>query len=181
MFCQKCGHQLDDNQKFCHKCGAATVNAPVLQSSSPQYQLVAHCSAPSPIDDDDEEEEEEVEEEFEEDDDSGSSGFWFGLVKILFIALAIWALIHYNPSEKKQADVVTDELAKIVRRNPDALWTAAYVKSNLQYQDLWIVSWTYVEPKGRNVKGAFGNDYVLCSVGFCGMVIPCIDIKTYRK
>lgn len=23
MFCIKCGHQLDDNQKFCHKCGTA--------------------------------------------------------------------------------------------------------------------------------------------------------------
>lgn len=46
MFCVKCGQQLDDNQKFCHKCGtpmgtiAQGQNQPVGYAPAPQQAMM---------------------------------------------------------------------------------------------------------------------------------------------
>ena len=178
MFCTKCGQQVDDNQKFCHKCGAQL------------YRIQPVIADDDRIEDEDEDDDEydddeyddDVEEEEDYDDsDSDSEINWGKIISVaskwISALVIIWVLVYHNPTFEEQSKEVSKSLKEQVIRNPSHLFTAAYVKRNLKYKNFWVVSWTYVMPNGYSNRGLLGKNPVMCSFGICGLVIPIVEIN----
>lgn len=49
MFCQKCGNQLEENAKFCPKCGAGVETTPPAQTTAAGSNTVTDAKAAEPV------------------------------------------------------------------------------------------------------------------------------------
>ncbi len=85
MYCANCGAKIEDEQKFCHACGATNVNSS-----------------------DDDVDYEAYEEDTDDDNDSTSSFDWFYEVIPYLIIAAV--LLVFAPSEYKVKSEVAHEL-----------------------------------------------------------------------
>lgn len=85
----------------------------------------------------------------EKKEDEGS--IWGGIIFLAVIALAIWALVHFNPSEtdhKKEIASVLTEAA-----NEDMYLVGA---KNFEYHSLGICSWTTIDQLGHTKVSSIG-------------------------
>lgn len=103
-------------------------------------------------------------------DDSSWIG---GLFVLVLVGAAIWALVHFNPSEEAHRDaleeVVSEQFVDDFYSGNDnaminALGASAQLKK-LKYKSIGVCSWTYVKKRGR---------YELGSIGACGMVFTLV-------
>lgn len=110
----------------------------------------------------------------EKDDDDFS---WGGCIVVLVLAVAaVWALVHFNPSEQAHMDAigekVSDALVSDLYAGDDNVLINAVGMSGqmkkLKYKSIGICSWTYVKRHGH---------YELGSIGACGMVFPLIEVR----
>lgn len=163
MFCTKCGEEIAPGTKFCTRCGTPVEEQQQSAIGVPSVEE-SNYSEPTTADDK------------SKSDDSDSEGWLGGLFTIVIVAAIIWGLVHFNPTEEQQAAKVKETLKEQVAHNPENVFAAGYVMKNLKYKDFWVVSWTYVEPDGYFTRSLGITDNVLCSVGFCGIVIPIIEI-----
>ena len=146
MYCKNCGSELEPNQKVCAKCGAE-------QDSSAPKDAVEDVSA-------------DADASKQEDEEEGS---WIGgLIVIALIGVAIWALVHFNPSEEDHYDKVRESLVEQVEEDGSNPFNAALALDKLKYKSIGVASWTYVKYKGHTHLG---------SIGLCGFVIPFIGIE----
>lgn len=143
MFCKNCGSELEPDQNVCANCGAE------------QELSVKSDSGDDVSADSDEADEEE--------------GSWIGgLILLALIGAAIWALVHFNPSEEDHFDKVRESLVEQVVEDGSNIMTAGLALDKLKYKSIGVASWTYIKYKGKMHLG---------SVGICGIVIPLISIE----
>ena len=143
MFCRNCGSEIDPNSKVCKNCGA-------------EQEIYKAATENEPTSD-------EVSDEEEEE------GSWIGGIVILaLIGIAIWALVHFNPSEEDHFEEVRESVVEQVEEDGSSIMNAALVLDKLQYKSIGVASWTYVKYKGKVHLG---------SIGLCGFVIPLIGIE----
>lgn len=97
----------------------------------------------------------------DEDDDDGS---WIkGCVSIVLIAVCVWVMWHYNPSESDHRQVVEqridDASAKLLVDGysfGDIMFNFASLKGNLKYHSFGICSWTTSKEYGSTTITTFG-------------------------
>ena len=120
MFCRNCGSEIDPNSKVCKNCGAEQEISKPDTENEPTSDEVS-----------DEEEEE---------------GSWIGGIVILaLIGIAIWALVHFNPSEEDHFEEVRESVVEQVEVDGSSIMNAALVLDKLQYKSIGVASWTYVK------------------------------------
>ena len=105
---------------------------------------------------------EKEEEKGKKDDDEEEEGWLGSLLFLAVIGVAIWALIHFNPSESDHRKAIAEDIA-------DSYLEAAVMGysldvsaiARLKYGSLGVCSWTYTTRGGR---------FQIASVGACGYV-----------
>ncbi|MBD5229912.1 MAG: hypothetical protein HDS69_07770 [Bacteroidales bacterium] len=108
--------------------------------------------------------------EKKEDDDFS----WGAAIAVLVVIVAaVWALIHFNPSEEKHMNAIQNVVAEVVAESyldgtsvslaPSSLRAL----SSIKYHSLGIVSWTTMR-QGGHTK--------IASIGAVGFVLPFVGL-----
>lgn len=173
--CPKCGQQVADGDRFCHKCGTMmpeTVNATIVpEADAPELsQPVQPASATAEI--------KPAKEKKKDDDDDGGEG----CIYLILIVIAAVVLFFLNPSEEEMkaemgrqyiteasraigfdgfvdGDNFTDEEAARKIEN--------YCDVNIK--DYWLFSLGYAKLPGKKKER-------LGAIGICGFVITKDDV-----
>ena len=104
----------------------------------------------------------------DKDKEEEEEGSWVGgLLFLAVIGAALWALIHFNPSEEKHREVLSQDLAEAyVDAAMQGYTLDTRTLSRLKYGSLGICSWTYVKRRGK---------FEIATVGACGYVLSLVD------
>ena len=104
----------------------------------------------------------------DKDKEEEEGGSWVGgLLFLAVIGAALWALIHFNPSEEKHREVLSQDLAEAyVDAAMQGYTLDTRTLSRLKYGSLGICSWTYVKRRGK---------FEIATVGACGYVLSLVD------
>lgn len=116
-------------------------------------------------------EEDELEKvDVSEKEDDGFSWTAFITISVIVIA-AVWALIHFNPSEAEHEDKIDDVLTEVVSdAKKDGYVLSSQTRRVLKerkYHSLGVVSWTSSKAHGKSkllTFGVLGHVFVLFDV-----------------
>lgn len=99
-------------------------------------------------------------------DDDEEGGWLGGCIMLILVGLAIWGLVHFNPSEEEHYEAIGETLAEHYLDGETLSLRGAYDLARLDHTSIGICSWTYVKKKGK---------FYLATVGACGQVFCFID------
>lgn len=90
---------------------------------------------------------------------------WGGcIMTIVVIVAASWALIHYNPSEKKHREAIAEVLTESMLDGYSLTPSSAKAITNIKYHSIGVLSWTSTKYRGKTrlaTVGALGYVYPL--------------------
>lgn len=102
-------------------------------------------------------------------DDEGEPGeALFGCLIILVIVAAVWALVHFNPSEEDHREKIAEVRSELRSEGYSLSGPSKRVLKEAEYHSLGVVSWTSSKYHGKPC---------IVTIGLCGTVIPMFDVK----
>ena len=87
---------------------------------------------------------------------------------ILVIVGAVWALVHFKPSERDHQEKIAEVRSEIRSEGYSLSGKADRALNNAKYHSLGVVSWTSSKYHGKSF---------VVTVGLCGTVIPLFDVQ----
>ena len=108
-----------------------------------------------------------MEEEYENEKEENESWGAAGIITIVVLAvLAIWALVHFNPSEEEHEEKIAEIVAEAKLEGAGKGYSVSLPGiSTMEYHSIGICSWTTMKQ--------FGGSHVT-SIGILGYVHPLI-------
>ncbi|MDE6534861.1 MAG: hypothetical protein K2K82_02505 [Muribaculaceae bacterium] len=102
------------------------------------------------------------------DDEGDTADAVFGCLMMLVIVAAVWALVHFNPSERDHQEKIAEVRREIRSEGYSLSGKANSALNNAKYHSLGVVSWTSSKYHGKSF---------VVTVGLCGTVIPLFDVQ----
>lgn len=103
-----------------------------------------------------------------DDDEVDKADAVSGCLMILVVVAAVWALVHFNPSEEDHQEKIAEVRREIRSEGYSLSGKANSALDKAKYHSLGVVSWTSSKYHGKSC---------VVTVGLCGTVIPLLDVK----